>query len=948
MVITSVRTKNALIILLVVLICATLFLLDASRYFAQRDHTLIFFSFSVLIALLFLTIGIVVWLYSLRRGVAKLMGGFCVGIAATFLVQTGAQGGDALLLTISSISSAFAVLCLFGLFLLFPHNILAMPQSRAMNRLLILLLRGYVTLMSLWCMLIILNPLLSWNITVLPMWQERLAFGYYALGFLSSIMSMIVSYVRIRTPHERQQLHIFLLGVVIALTPFFVLTLLPQVFSLQPLLTGQESTVTMPFIPLAFGYAILRYQVLIADSYIRRVIITLVRVSCLFVVSVLVFLLSTLVATGVWSGFLSAILMALLVPLAWWGSGAVIDRLFFHETLTYQKAKIANHGYDLETMGHLLVIECIQLVETQAVCLFMFNEATGSYRLRPSLGPQAKATEHVLALLHRLSSTLFITEHVDYWGLIVPETMLEQLETTKRPLYLHEMGIADRTGDTHHPRFLINPRSQTTISDEPLLIPLRFQKHVIGVLALGPRGNRQPYAGPDFDRLQAILDRYTPVLEEVRQRHEAEQSALLFFHIYRFVMEPFHAEVTMAEAAIAYSTAGAEAIHGSVWCWLCRGDNELVLCTQHGSKLHLPGAEILVTQDERDWQPFYTAFEAEHDPIRTCAPFVPPPCLDNIPLFCSYAWLPLISEGGQRIGVLLFTYPTFHRFVAKERSGLEVFARHCAQTLHNLQVTAALRAAYEQQLAIDRVNDAFLVAAASDLALPLTVAVGYVALLSDAAMHLSLSPSQRLDMEEKAVRASTELIGYVQSLKESVQPQLPPSVDTMILAPVALAPVCLHASDILGALLIQKQQFIDLNLSPGLVVQANEMCLLYALLRLFQALSSASPHNSCLHVTAYEQKHAQFITIQLSSQRERPFGEEEGARPALFGDLDQRLLAAGEPRLHWEECDVAVSQQWIEAMGGQFFLEDGADGHGQRLWLSLPSGSQWSPSASSP
>jgi len=646
---------------------------------------------------------------------------------------------------------------------------------------------------------------------------------------------------------------------------------------------------------------------------------------------------------GVWVGFLVASLMALLTPFAWWGSGAAIDHLFFHEILTYRKARISNHGYDLETMGHLLMLECVQIIETQAVCLFIFNEATGSYRLRPTLGPETKATVHIQALLHRLSAALFIAERANGWYLTVPETVLAQLETAKRPLYLRE--VEDHTGETTQPRFLVAPQIQMTRSDDPLLIPLRFQKRVIGLLALGPRGNRQPYAGPDFERLQAIVDRYNPILEEVRERHEAQQSAMLFFHIYRFAMEPLQAAASVDETAKAYMIAGAEATRGRVSCWLVRGDDELVLFSQHGSGPHLPNAETLVTQDERDWQPFYTAIEADHDPIRTISPSAPPPCLGEAPLLCSYAWLPLISESGQRIGVLMFTTPEFHRFGAKERYVLEVFAAHCAQTLHNLQVTAALQAAYEQQLAVDRLKDAFLLVAAQDLSLPLTAVIGYIELLEDEAMSHRISPTRQAELGEKAVGACNELIQSVQNLMEYLTPQAHASATPMTLPTVALASVCCHTREILDALFTQRQQIIDLDIAPALVVMADETRLRQALLTLFHVISNAAPCNSHLHVTACEHEIEHAITIQLSWASEILFGKEEGTRSSQLSDLEQRTQEDGRPRLQQTGLEVAVSRQWIEAMGGQLFLEDVAER--PRLVLSLPGGRPVAPSSSS-
>src|SRR5205823_1980903 len=90
-------------------------------------------------------------------------------------------------------------------------------------------------------------------------------------GILTTIT---VSYRRSSTLRERQQLRLFVGGVALSLTPVLFLTVLPAVLNLPPqdTLDGHISALALGLLPIALGYSILRYQILVFDRYIRRVV----------------------------------------------------------------------------------------------------------------------------------------------------------------------------------------------------------------------------------------------------------------------------------------------------------------------------------------------------------------------------------------------------------------------------------------------------------------------------------------------------------------------------------------------------------------------------------------------------------------------------------------------------------------------------------------------------
>ena len=75
------------------------------------------------------------------------------------------------------------------------------------------------------------------------------------------------------------------------------------------------------------------------------------------------------------------------------------------------------------------------------------------------------------------------------------------------------------------------------IDNDPLLVPVRAQGKMIGLLALGARNDGQQYAGPDFEVIELILARFAPVLETARLYQQAHRDALALRDAYEQLKE---------------------------------------------------------------------------------------------------------------------------------------------------------------------------------------------------------------------------------------------------------------------------------------------------------------------------------------------------------------------------------------------------------------------------
>src|SRR5439155_10053169 len=165
------RIRRLLIILLAIMIYFFLLLVDALAYFPHfmSNSTPYWlpwmrFGFSAFVALMFLAVGALVWLYARSRLVALLLFCFSFTMMVTFTVETDAALNDSLpiLSAIGTVATVLALFMLSTLLLLFPKNHLSwrvqssVDTNNGLDRLqsgwqryYILLLRSYLAVLIL-------------------------------------------------------------------------------------------------------------------------------------------------------------------------------------------------------------------------------------------------------------------------------------------------------------------------------------------------------------------------------------------------------------------------------------------------------------------------------------------------------------------------------------------------------------------------------------------------------------------------------------------------------------------------------------------------------------------------------------------------------------------------------------------------------------------------------
>ncbi len=518
------------------------------------------FGFSSLIALIFLVVGSLVWLFARDRLVALLLFCFSFTMMTTFVVETGSvvYRGASLPGVITGMSSPLG-LAFFAIFLLlFPRNYLSFVSShenRQSRPVSYYVLRGYLIVISLLCVVAV--------VAVIPYYLRLPFFNawyYFALNFyvffvlLGIIITIIVSYRTLPTLRERQQFRLFTGGVVLTFAPFLLLTIFPQVLHLPQkfVINSQVSTLPAIFLPLSLGYSILRYQILVFDMYIRRIVAWVVGVVSLIVIGYLVVAFTSLITGLNLTAHVAvvALCMIVLAPLIWWLAHVVTEQLFFNEIRHYRHliekpAQLAGETFDIQAAAELLILALVHAFEIDEVCLYVLDGQNGYYQLVPDLNTSNQRDAARLRLAQLVvESGGSVDNAAQTHGEIDPlkDTnrlserlpLLSNVNNFKRPLLLSEAARPEGELPTGLARYLSTSES---VENNPLLVPVRAQGKMIGLLVLGSRSDRQPYAGPDFEAIDLILAQFAPLLETARLYQQAHRDALALRDAYERLKE---------------------------------------------------------------------------------------------------------------------------------------------------------------------------------------------------------------------------------------------------------------------------------------------------------------------------------------------------------------------------------------------------------------------------
>jgi PAS domain S-box-containing protein len=334
-----------------------------------------------LIALIYLGIGLYVLF---RRWTAPKSTHFYVFCLASFILYSFHYTGKLNLFDwIVFWSNIVAGLLQPALFLHFAYTF---PQKRkALARRPWLIALAYApaaVLLTAWVLAITLfeaSERLRWNL-------ERLDMLYLALCFLISAGVLWDSSRRASTPLERQQMQWLTRGTVLAITPFTLFYVVPYLYGALATPAMKVSVLSLVFLPLTFGYAIVRYRLMDVDMIFKRgVSYTLATAAIVGAYFVIIGSMADIVHTKLpnagTAGLIGAIIVTALVfePLKNWFQDRV-DRFFYRTRYDYRRTLI-EFGRELSSevdLGAMLTSVIDRLSRTLLVDRIAVFLATGA------------------------------------------------------------------------------------------------------------------------------------------------------------------------------------------------------------------------------------------------------------------------------------------------------------------------------------------------------------------------------------------------------------------------------------------------------------------------------------------------------------------------------------------------------------------------------------------
>jgi two-component system NtrC family sensor kinase len=378
---------------------------------------------------------------------------------------------------------------------------------------------------------------------------DRAEYFYLAGCFVGGAAVLARAYRRTRVPLLKQQLKWLTRGTFLAIGPFALLYALPYALGFVPRPWMNVSVLSLVFLPLTFGYAILHYRLMDVDIIFRRgIAYTLATATIVAAYFVLIALLGDWVRTTFplsgRSGWLLVIIVTAILFQPWvnWIQ-ARLDRFFNPEKYDYRRT-LLEFARELTSELHVdrLVDQVTErLAETLRVeraAVFLASE-DGTFHLAKARG---------LGMLGTLDLSFL---------------------DPARP----ELGKGYLFFDSVRRAYGVSPAAAATIErlDLHYYLPFQVKGRTLGYLALGKTREGDFLSSEDVDLLRTVTGYVSIALESARLYESLEQKALQNEALKEFsesIIESINAGVLAAnlEGRIESWNSAMERLYGVERC----------------------------------------------------------------------------------------------------------------------------------------------------------------------------------------------------------------------------------------------------------------------------------------------------------------------------------------------------------------------------------------------
>src|SRR5271154_269536 len=492
---------------------------------------------------------------------------------------------------------------------------------------------------------------------------DKIAYSYLGACFLAAGLVFYRNFRASPAGVLRQQLKWLTAGTFIGTSPFVVLYIVPYAFDAASRPWMKFSTVSLVFIPLCFGYAIIRYRLMDVDIIFKR---GLAYTAATAAIAAIYFALIALIAeishaqtTGPVGGMIAIVIAAFLFqPLREWIQ-ARLDRFFYRDRLDYRRTLIE--------FGRTL---------------------TNEVRFDPMLGSVMDRISQTL-LVDRLA--IFMEDPLHPGQMRLARSMGVRLS---EPMDLSFLEPA-RPEFARGALFFESPRAARDVTDsvrktlEQLdlnyFVPCRIREHTVAVLGLGKTVDGDFLSSEDVELVETIAGYVAVALDNAQLYTSLEQKASEIVRLKDF-----------SENIVESLNVGVLAVdlNGVVDSWNTRMEQLFGVTRQDavGQSLNalLPeelAAEIAARGDEEQVSGIYKQ-RIQHQ---------------GSALTVNVSITPLVSKSGERIGrLLLFDDVTQREHMEEQMTQTEKLTSLgllAAGVAHEVNTPLAVISNYIQMLA---------------------------------------------------------------------------------------------------------------------------------------------------------------------------------------------------------------------------------------------------------
>jgi signal transduction histidine kinase len=336
-----------------------------------------------------------------------------------------------------------------------------------------------------------------------------------ALGFLAAIGLLVHSHSTAQDAALRQRIQIVGLNASIALLPPVVFNLLPDALLRQQLLPYEASFVFLISIPVGYGYAIVRHQMIRLDRYFNRAstytLIVLVMAAFYFVlIGLLRVGLPDPLASDPLIQLATVLILGASFPAIRHRMQQVVDQAFYSGWYDYRSAveritrtlQSITDPQDLAISLSHWVRRVLRLESAATLVLGPFGTVLGTDRMETT-----NPSEQV--------------EFVNADGLLPRQGILHRfLEGTSNPI---EARIVRRLVPA--PSLTQGERDLQHLVNGVIWVPIHGQDGLLGLVILGPRLANETFHALDMDIMKQVAQHCSAVIENLGLLHQLRARA---------------------------------------------------------------------------------------------------------------------------------------------------------------------------------------------------------------------------------------------------------------------------------------------------------------------------------------------------------------------------------------------------------------------------------------